>query len=343
MATNANAIAALLGHGTETAARLLDKQEFTADQLKNMKPQPLQEALILHGKMLAGAAMRAVERVHPGSIAHTSGGGGGGGKGPQKRKADDGSSGSSQPAAAKAKVEESESFIGVVIDRSGSMAPMHKSVVNGYNELRAEHLSKPGKAFWFATQFDGQVDVLHRGAQLKDVPEATMFDFEPRGSTALYDAVAHTILKMKKFIAAQKKTTNRFVVLTIFTDGQDNSSAPATKATVADEIKRLQEEEDWVVMFVGANQDAVKAGATLNVPANMSLTFSATAEKCEAAFRAVSATQRELRRHVTEGECSAGGAGGKEAAAAKETLTDPVPPPPLLGFTELMRAQTQEF
>ena len=220
------------------------------------------------------------------------------------------------------------------------MSHIHASVVSGYNELLAEHKANKngGDVFWFVTQFDGTVDVLHRGTSLEDVPKATMADFEPRGSTALYDAVGATIIEMKKFLKSRPADPNRFVTCTVFTDGQDNSSMPASKTAVAAEIKRLQDKKNWKFMFVGANQDAIVAGASLNVPENMSLTFTANPDKCGAAFRAVSATQSALRRQITEDQTAANtndnGANDSE---------QPDVPPPLLGFTKLMRAQTQDF
>ena len=70
MAANIGAIVALIGDKNEAAAQLLDKQEFTANQLQSMKPKPLQDVLIQHGKMSAGAAMRAVEHVHLAALPH---------------------------------------------------------------------------------------------------------------------------------------------------------------------------------------------------------------------------------------------------------------------------------
>lgn len=83
--------------------------------------------------------------------------------------------------------------IAVVLDRSGSMATIRKSTIDGFNEFLQGQKAAKGEATLTLAQFDDYYNVVHNNVPIKAVPRLNNDTFIPRGMTALYDAVSKTI------------------------------------------------------------------------------------------------------------------------------------------------------
>jgi hypothetical protein len=93
-------------------------------------------------------------------------------------------------------------------------------------------------------------------------------------------------------------------ILLVVTDGQDKMSETFTAADLNKRV-RAAKNKGISVVFMGANQDAIRTAATFGVAAGSALTFSATPQTAAAAFQA--ATQ------VTYRSALAGGGHGNSA------------------------------
>ena len=184
--------------------------------------------------------------------------------------------------------------LGFIVDRSGSMAEMDtREVCGSLNNVIKDQLDTGKEILTWLYTFDDKCDIVHRSVNAKDV-KITKKQIEPRGCTALYDAMKKTI---KDIGADLRNMTDRpgKVIVVILTDGEENSSRNATRSEVMDMVKEQQEKYSWEFIFLGANQDAIGNGAGLGIGRNTSCTYDYSARGCSAVLRsASSAIQRTI-------------------------------------------------
>jgi hypothetical protein len=175
--------------------------------------------------------------------------------------------------------------ITVILDRSGSMAVIDADTVGGFNTFVDEQKKAAGEATMTLIRFDDQYGVDYLDKPVKDVP--TLRSVEPRGWTAMYDAIGKGINELGEKLAklSEEKRPGR-VVFVIITDGQENAS----KEFKLDQIKSLIERQtklyNWQFTFLGAGQDAVLSGTMMGISAGNSATFKGSNVRC--AFMAAS-------------------------------------------------------
>ena len=152
------------------------------------------------------------------------------------------------------------------------------STIAGYNAYLAELAGKGETKYSItATLFDQHskscdLEILCTNAPLAQATRLSRENYEPRGSTPLYDAIGLTIR------ATESAAAGRPVVMMIVTDGQENASHEFT----SDSIKKLiaeKEKEGWTFVFMGANIDSYAVGATLGVSAKNIANYAPGAER----------------------------------------------------------------
>lgn len=163
--------------------------------------------------------------------------------------------------------------VALLVDESGSMAPLHGAVIAGVNEFIAELKADPSpKARTLASlaMFDARggeppVRVRFSDLPLESVRPIGPSEYAPHGATPLNDAVRKTIRALEKLSRPRKKggTPDR-VMIVILTDGLENASE-----TSSAEVRKLilaKEAEGWEFLYLGANQDtwAATEGIGLN-------------------------------------------------------------------------------
>lgn len=141
-----------------------------------------------------------------------------------------------------------------LIDRSGSMHSIMKEAVGAFNTF-IEEQRKAGlddKVKVTLAAFDNKYEVVFDRVDIDDLPELTVDQVQPRGMTALNDAIGNLITGAKH--------PDRDTVLLIQTDGWENASQEFTGAQIKDLVKE-REEAGWDVNFIGAglNDEDVKA------------------------------------------------------------------------------------
>jgi uncharacterized protein YegL len=165
--------------------------------------------------------------------------------------------------------------IAIVLDRSGSMARIKTDAEGGLNTLVDDQRKQPGRATLMLTQFDDQYEVVHGSKDIKDTPPVVI---QPRGRTALLDAIGKTIADFGSELAAMPEDDRPAkVIVVIVTDGFENASHDWTYSTVADLIKSQREQWAWQFVFIGADQDAIAAAAQIGIDADSSIAFASTA------------------------------------------------------------------
>lgn len=186
--------------------------------------------------------------------------------------------------------------IAVILDRSGSMESLREATVAGFNGFVRSQLAVPGTASLKLVQFDDQYEVVF-DKPVAEVPELTQATFLPRGMTALLDAQGRTNEELGAELAAmdESQRPSKVMVLTL-TDGLENSSKLFTLQRVADLVKHQREVYKWEFVYLGANQDAVKVAATMNIPAPMAMSYSANPEAVRKSIASTGALFSRMRR-----------------------------------------------
>jgi len=134
-------------------------------------------------------------------------------------------------------------------------------------------------------QFDDQYDTVYLDKDINLADKLTDATFQPRGMTALFDAVGRTINSVGQRLASLSETERPDkVLLVIMTDGFENSSREFNAAKVGEMIKHQRDNYKWEFMFIGANQDAVLSAQEIGIPAAAALTYAANEEGTRAVY-----------------------------------------------------------
>lgn len=164
-----------------------------------------------------------------------------------------------------------------ILDESGSMISQRKTVIDGFNEqiqeMKKEETEKEIEYLISLTKFSGQVEVVFSKVPLSQIREITVEDYNPTGSTALYDAVG------KRIETAIEGETN--VLVYIFTDGQDNASREFSSNTLKTLID-IRQKQGWGFTYFGANMDANVAAQNIGVVNSVTYDSFSTAEAISA-------------------------------------------------------------
>ena len=155
-------------------------------------------------------------------------------------------------------------YVHVVLDRSGSMDTCADDAVGGYNTYVAQ---LPVTARVSLTLFDSEGIDLVRDALEPAAASLPIGEFQPRASTPLYDAIGFTVAEVEKRSAGFDR-----VALVILTDGFENTSTHFKRADILKLLREKQERDGWLVIYLGANQDAWVVGEQFGTVADNSCT-----------------------------------------------------------------------
>jgi len=182
-----------------------------------------------------------------------------------------------------------------VLDRSGSMWQTLTDTIGGFNQFLSSQKKDPnGECFFNLYQFDHEYQIVYQNKNIQEVEELTDKTFEPRGQTALYDAIGRTI----SCVPSVEKETNNIIIV-ILTDGEENSSKEFNYKTIADMIEQ-KENDGWKFVFLGANQDAIKTAANIGIKQNSAMTYSQTPQNVRACFNGLSSAISRSRSGISD-------------------------------------------
>ncbi|MDR1169323.1 MAG: VWA domain-containing protein [Prevotellaceae bacterium] len=170
----------------------------------------------------------------------------------------------------------------IILDESGSMSCIKQQAINGFNETiqtirsAAKKYPEQQHAITLVTFNGDGIKTVYDRADAGKTKELNSDLYAPNSNTPLYDAMGKALTELKKNVTADDK-----VLVTIITDGEENSSIeyrqPAIKALV-DELK----DKDWVFTYMGANQDVEKVAMSISIT-NM-INWDTTTEGTSAMF-----------------------------------------------------------
>lgn len=177
-----------------------------------------------------------------------------------------------------------------VLDRSGSMFPLEKDTIGGFNSLiEKRKRENDGKVYVTTVLFDDMYELLHEHVSINEVPPLTKKEYYARGETVLLDAVGKTIMQVSGRLSSVEEAERPGKILfVIMTDGYENASVEYTKEAVKAMITLQQEANGWKFLFLGADMDAVGEADSIGIRSIGACMSSATSRGIKSSFRAVS-------------------------------------------------------
>jgi uncharacterized protein YegL len=187
-------------------------------------------------------------------------------------------------------------LITMIIDESGSMHSAWEATIAGFNEFVEGQKSaeaSAGAGFLSLIKFDApQIKTVYVNRPLNEVPKLDKKSYSPNGGTNLLDAIGHAINSVNAELAKVKKKDRPGVIITIMTDGHENSSQNFSNSQIKEMVKAA-EDADWTFTFLGANIDSFAVGSTFGMNVNNSVDYSTN--NMTATMAAVSASTTRMR------------------------------------------------
>ncbi|MEP6901977.1 MAG: vWA domain-containing protein [Actinomycetota bacterium] len=187
--------------------------------------------------------------------------------------------------------------ITIILDRSGSMESVKSDTIGGFNSFLGEQQKVEGEAALSLVQFDDQYETVYENKDINSADRLTEATFQPRGSTALFDAVGRTINAVgQRLSATPEEERSDKVLLVIMTDGFENASHEFNAAKVGEMITHQRNVYSWEFMFIGANQDAVISAKEIGIPAAAALSYAANEEGTQIAYSMMASKVKNYRQ-----------------------------------------------
>ena len=173
----------------------------------------------------------------------------------------------------------------VILDRSGSMESIKDVTRKGFNE-QIQSLQDLAKKYvdqeFYATliTFSDTADIVFLNEKVDKLYELEEKDYQPRGFTALFDAIKVAIDEILKEAGDELKedndTVDAAVSITVLTDGEENRSSKENCEKVPGLIKELRGTGKWTFVYIGANQDVEAMAKRMNVDVSNTMAFNST-------------------------------------------------------------------
>ena len=141
----------------------------------------------------------------------------------------------------------------IIVDESGSMSIIHKQAFTGMNEtlqtIRQMQEKYPDqKQYVTLLTFDtGHTKWHYDNTPANKTQDLGWKDYNPGGGTPLYDAIGKGISKVNANV-----TEGDHVLVTIITDGEENSSEEWTLKMVRNMIEKLKS-QNWTFTLIGTD------------------------------------------------------------------------------------------
>lgn len=183
-----------------------------------------------------------------------------------------------------------------IVDKSQSMFKFRNRTIEGINssinELKKEVdkdteiintllLFSSTNSFWGMRNEESLSKdfIFNRiGSNVSDLVDFTEDDYFPDGGTPLLDAIGYGIEKVKSFHGDALGNDDLKVIVTIFTDGEENSSLKYNKVEIKKMVEHFQSDGKWTFTFVGCGSldNVTQTSSTLGIASANTVAYMAT-------------------------------------------------------------------
>lgn len=186
--------------------------------------------------------------------------------------------------------------IAFVLDRSGSMQSMSSEAIGGFNSFVEDQKKVPGEAVLTLVQFDHEYATVFDWIDLKKVPKLDGQTYQPRGTTALRDAMGRTIIDIgKKLSSMPEDERPEQVIFVVLTDGMENASKDFTLEKLRSMVDTQEKTFSWKFLFLGANIDAFGEAGQLNIARASAMNYSGDSKGLKMAYAVSSRAVKSIR------------------------------------------------
>ncbi len=190
----------------------------------------------------------------------------------------------------------------IILDESGSMDSIKKKTIQGFNEIvqtvKGIEQEFPDQMHFVSfVSFNGLGSKIHHLADpVNKLAKLNDSNYNPAASTPLYDAIGFGVSKLKMILNAQQ---NYNVLVTIFTDGEENASKEYTGKMIKEMIEELKT-QNWTFTYIGTDHDVDKMAQSLSI--HNSVAFSKTEEGLNDYFAQEKNARRNYSRKIQNNE-----------------------------------------
>ena len=207
-------------------------------------------------------------------------------------------------------MEKTTVFNLIILDESGSMSPLSQETIEGCNEtlnlirsLEEKHGDTQRNLvsiYLFQSNPDVPSRYVYHNQPINEIANMNPDTYRPWGCTPLLDAVGNTLSELKTVAPTHEDSTG---IVTIITDGMENSSTDFSWKQVADLISQVKE-LGWTVNLIGANIDVEEMSKRIQIV--NSLTFNASSKGTKNMWKKFNHdfANHEERRIKAEKQCS---------------------------------------
>lgn len=190
--------------------------------------------------------------------------------------------------------------ISIVVDRSGSMESIRGDMEGAIKHFLDEQKKVDGKCTVSLYEFDNAYNSVYENVPVKETKDYTL---NPRGMTALNDAIGRTINSLgEKYRKMPEDERPGKIFFIVVTDGHENASKEFGGDKIKEMVKHQSDVYNWSFVYLGANQDAVLTGANLGFTIDNSMTYAASQSGVNCMAGLLSRRVNTVRNMMTPGE-----------------------------------------
>lgn len=185
----------------------------------------------------------------------------------------------------------------MILDRSGSMAPLTDDTVGGFNHFIQEQRWLPGDAVVTLVLFNHDYEIVYNAKPIQQVEPLTAHAYSPGGNTALLDAIGRGVYDLGRKLADMDEADRPGkVIVVIMTDGQENASKEYRRDKIREIVKEQRDKYSWTFLFLGANIDAFAEAGGMGIDKSRSMNFQPSAAGVRRTMSAISASVTDMRK-----------------------------------------------
>lgn len=150
--------------------------------------------------------------------------------------------------------------IALIMDRSGSMRDVWKDAVGGFNSFiqQQKQLLNDKDVKISVIVFDQEYDLIIDSKDLQSFEQVDFSKYYPRGMTSLLDAIGITTNRLgTRFAIMNQEDRPEKIIITVMTDGGQNSSKEFNSQQIKDMISEQQSKYNWSYIFLSSDLSAV--------------------------------------------------------------------------------------
>ena len=170
-----------------------------------------------------------------------------------------------------------------IIDNSGSMSYVASNVIKSFNIFLKDQQDERGEALLTVVLYNSYHTTICDRVDIKSALPLNQNTYIAKGMTAMYDAIGHTLDKIK----------DDDVYVVIQTDGKENDSETYTSDMIINLVGEKRR-KGWDFLFMGADIDVKKAAIKIGLE-DKSEEFDKNSKGIEVAFSTMSGKASNYR------------------------------------------------